>query len=188
MQVHVANMKTQLISLNKLLTTYEEDLRNFYNELNTSSSYWQDTHADKFFNNVKGEHLKSTNTQNELRSIEKVYKHLIESYETLGDKIFFDFDHKDSCLEKINTFIEKMRSIIGAYNSLDTSFCGSEATILEQEKQKMMKDVKMITKMKENLQKVFREIEEIEKNIQLQLSKISIELIKETDIEEFIGG
>ena len=188
MQVNIANMKIRLITLTNKLNNYQEDLLNLYNELNNATSYWQDNHATKFFNNVQKEELKANNLVNELTSLQEIYTYLVEKYETLGTKIVFELDKKNTCLTKIDSFLAKIAQIINTYNHLDTSFCPLEAKYIQSEKKKLSQIAENIKTIRKDLKTIFNEIEETEKNIQHKLSKINIELIKETDLKEFIGG
>lgn len=187
MQIKVNHLKTYLDMISKKLKNYEEDCRNFYNELNNISSYWQDNHAERFFDNVLIEKNKIDTMQNEILSIKDVYKYMVESYEKIGNKLEFNLDLKEDTLYHIDTYIAKLENIIFSYNRLNLSFCSKEKQILENHKQELIREVEYVQKVKENLKKIFGQIEEIEKNIQYKLSKLNLEVIKETDISEFIG-
>ncbi len=187
MQVQVNHLKTYLDRISKSLDNYESDCQNFYNELNNASSYWEDEHAKKFFDSVLQEKIKIDTMQNEILSIKDVYKYMVESYEKIGNKLEFNLDLKEDTLYRIDTYIVKLENIISSYNSLNLSFCSKEKQTIENHKQKLIREVEYVQKVKENLKKTFGQIEEIEKNIQYKLSKLNLEIIKETDISGFIG-
>lgn len=188
MQINITNMKLKLITLTNKLNDYQDDLLNLYNELNNASSYWQDPHAIKFFNNVKKEQLQANNLTNELTSLQEIYTYLVDKYETIGNKIQFELDQKNACFAKIDNFLTKITQIINAYNHLDTSFCPEEAKYIQNEQRKLLKVAENLKTIRKDLKIIFNEIEETEKNIQAKLSKINLEIVKETDIKEFIGG
>ena len=188
MLVRVDNMRTQLNLLNKTLVNYEEDYRNFYNELNNASSYWQDPHAEKFFNNAKLEELKAKNTIEEITSLRDVYTYFVEKYENLGNRISFDLDKKEDCLLKLEKTLNQMEEIVRSYEQLNTSFCPSIGKKLNDEKQVVIKEIKNLQAIKEKIKETFLAIEEIEKNIYQKLSKIGFEVVKEANLREFIGG
>lgn len=187
MQVNVSGMKAELAAFKRFLKDYEDDCRNLYHTLNYTNTYWQDPHAMKFFDSVKLEEIKVDTMQNEFQALKEVYTYFVEKYETFGNKVFFDLENRESCLAKIDSYILKMRNVIATYAGIDTSFCPKEASLLRKEKQKLENDVKVLEQYRVDLKEKLIEIEEIEKNIQLKLSKIDIEVIKETSIKEFLG-
>lgn len=187
MQVHVKNMKLYTEMLKKKIQAYEENDRNLWNEMNISSSYWQDFRATKFYDSTRTEQVKIKNTIKELYSMQEIYNYFVEQYASIGNHIFFDLDKKDRCIRKLDIFIQKIKEVENLYKNLDTSFCPQEKNFLEKEAQNLNKIRNELQKIKEEVINTFLKIEEIETNIQLKLSKIQIEFIKETDKRDIIG-
>ncbi len=186
MFVNVANMRTKLNLIVNSLNSLYADYLDYYNELNGVTLNWQDPIAFKYFDNVKREQLKFKVMQEEFSSLKEIYQYFVSKYSELGDKVFYVLENKDSCINKLNNFIEKIRNIINNYDRLDTSFCSTERRLLEKEKQKLNKVISDMEQEKEILKTIFHKIENIESQIKVKLSKIDIEVIKETDLGEFL--
>ena len=119
------------------------------------------------------------------------------------NKLVFDVIFKKS-LDKVNMldgfahkFIKSMGksfeminrneiSINSLYNDLDLSFCNDIANKINKEKRELLKIKENIIASKTKVKDTLLKIEEIEKDINLKLSKIDIEVIKQVDINEFM--
>ena len=64
--------------------------------------------------------------------------------------------------------------------------CEYEEKILVQQKEKIINMKKNVEYLKEKYKRILLEIEEIEKEIGVKISKIKIEIIKETDIKNYV--
>ena len=74
------------------------------------------------------------------------------------------------------------------YNNMDLGFCSGStlANKIYKQKQELLKIKEKLIQDKEKIKDIFEKIEEIEKDVNLKLSKINIEVIKEADINEFM--
>lgn len=186
MYVNVTNMKTQLNRIIASLNTLYEDYLNYYNELNGVILYWQDPIATRYFDSVKKEQVKVQNMQEEFTFLKEVYQYFVNKYSELGNKIFYVLENKNACISRTNNFIEKAKNVVRSYEKLDTGFCSSERGILEREKEKLKQIIEDMEQEKEVLRTTFQKIEEIENQIQAKLSRINVEIIKETDLVGFL--
>lgn len=185
MEINTAKMQTELLKLKQLLKEYEENQLNLYNELSSSSLFWKDPHAQKFFDVVLEEKNKVHVAVEELNSLEELYTYLLEKYQALGVKIQFDLDSEDAIVERFNTFLNKINSIIRDYNALDVSFCPNEAGLIMEERDSLASVSENIENIKQSVKKTFAQIEEIEQEAQAKISKIKIQIVKETELNEY---
>lgn len=186
MEINVTHLENEYKKLNNELETFYNNYLNIYNGLNNANNYWQDYHARLFFSSVNGEKNKVNNTYNEINDIKDIYKYLIDEYEFIGKKIKVNLDGKDEIVSKFNNFTDKVNELISIYNSLDLSFCPSIANKLYNQKDKLVKIKEEMLSSKNKLKEVLEKIESIEDEVNLKISKINLEEIKETDIKEFM--
>lgn len=186
MEVIVDSLQSEVDKLCRLLEDYEANYLNLYHILASSSLFWQDPHAARFFNNVDFEKIKVKSSIEELTSIKNVYEYLLTKYKSLGNKFSFKLENYESVLSKIDQYINEMQVIITCYNNLNLDFCGNEVSDLYSQKNKLVNMVNKASQVKEKTKKVFVEIQSIENEVNLRLSKIKIELLKETDIDNFM--
>lgn len=186
MKINTANLKTEVTKLNKLITNYEETFLNLYNELSLSSNYWEDNTSKLFTQKVTTEKLEVKNTITELNDLKEIYEYLITKYEELGNKIEIFPQTKTSILSKFNNYIEKISETIKLYQELNLDFCPKEAKKILKHLEKLQKFENDIIILKEKVKKHFEQIEEIEKEVNLKISKLKIEYINESGIDNFI--
>ncbi len=186
MEINVGLLQKEYINLSKQLETFYDSYLNIYNDLKEANSAWQDYHARLFFNSVNNTKIKVNNTYDELSSLKDIYLYLINQYKSLGNKIKIDLKAKDEIIFNFNNFNDKLNELISLYNSLDLSFCPNEAVKLNKQKEELIKIKSYIIKSKEKVKDVFNKVETIENEVNLKLSKIDIESLKEITINEFI--
>lgn len=184
--VNVDELKTNLIKYNSLIENYQSIYDNLYNEISSASFFWNDEHASSFFENINVEKIKVGNVISELNSVKNVYSYIVSNYEKIGNKIVFDLDLRNEIMEKFDNYINKIIKIIKYYDSLDLSFCVQESKFITSEKNKLVVMKNVVFNLKEKIMKIFDDIEEIEKQVNLMISKINIGVIKESEIDNFI--
>ena len=186
MEINIESLERDSNRLSKSIDDFSNNILNIYNELNWASGYWSDYHARMFFTNVENQKNKITKTYNELVSLNDVYESIISQYKSIGNRFKVNLENKDVLLNKFNTFSEKVNELISLYNDLDLSFCNDIANKINKEKRELLKIKENIIASKTKVKDTLLKIEEIEKDINLKLSKIDIEVIKQVDINEFM--
>lgn len=186
MEIDIASLQKESDILNKQLEKFTDSFLNIYNDLNQASNDWQDYHARFFFTNVNTEKSKVNNTYKELIALQEIYLYLVNQYKVLGNKINVNLDNKDDIFSKFNNFKEKLDELVSMYNDLDLSFCPDEAAKINSQKKQLLKIKSDIYNSKDKIKETLEKIEEIEKEVNLRISKINIEEIQETNINEFI--
>ena len=178
MVVHVDKVRVELDKYNNLINKYENAYLNLYHELRNASIYWNDGNSINYFDNIDLEKNKISNGILELKSVRDIYFFIAESYEKIGNRIFFDLKYQDVIINKFNMYINKLNKIINLYKNLDLSFCAEEAILLCSELDKLDHMKVSVVAVKEKVRSIFVQIEEIEKEVRLRISKIDIEILK----------
>lgn len=186
MEINIQNMENYISKLNKTIDNFSNNILNIYNELNWANSNWNDFHARLFFTNVNSEKNKLNNTYDELILLKEVYQTIVNQYREIGNKIKINLENRDIILNKFNSFNEKINELLSLYNNLDLSFCSDIAIMLNKQKNELLKIKEELINIKSKIRDVLMKIEEIEKDINLRLSKIDIEIIKQVDINEYM--
>ena len=186
MIIDVNNIKDEIVKLNDLLDKYEDNYLNLYNEINNASSYWNDLISVKFFDSCKIEKIETKTTLEEIKSIIDIYNYILEKYQEIGKKIKFEIKNRDIVINGFNNYIIKVDDLIREYNSINFNCNIKISNMLNDQLYKLKNNRKILNNIKDKVKDIFDNIEEIEKEINLRLSKINIDIIKEIDISIFI--
>lgn len=186
MNINVEKIKFDLRKYNSLLEKFEECHINFYNKINSLTSLWSDGNSSLFYDSVNVEKNDVSGVISDLKRISDVYSYIVDSYDKFGKKISYDLSIKNSVIDTFNVYLNKLDQIINSYSSLDLSFCPNEAGLLISQKQKFINVRKSIVDYMNDIINLFDEIELIENQVRVSISHIDINLIKETDISQFI--
>ena len=89
-------------------------------------------------------------------------------------------------VSKFNNFHDKINELISIYNSLDLAFCPSIANKLNNQKDRIVKIKEEMLSSKNKIKKILEKIESIEDEINVRVSKMNLDEIKEVDIKEFM--
>lgn len=186
MEINVSSLQDEYDKFNEEVENFYNSFLNIYNDLNNANSYWQDYHSRLFFSSTEREKNKVNNTYNEINNLKQIYAYIIEEYKTIGQKIKVNTNNKDQVITKFNNYQEKINELISMYSSLNLSFCPNEALKLNRQKEKLVRCKSDIITAKNQVRNTLEKMESIEDTINLKLSKINIEELKETDIKEFM--
>ena len=186
MKIDVSKLKEDITTFQNLLKEYEENYLNYYHELSSASFFWQDSHADSFFKNVNLEKLKVESFYEELSVLSQIYQFLIAEYQNFGNVIQFDLNERDTVISKFNLYFEKIEDIIRCYQDLDLSFCHDLRNKIRKEELTLIEKKKQMESIFNKWKEYSYKIEEIEKQVNQNLSKLEIEVLQEKEITEFI--
>lgn len=186
MFIKVNSLKTEFNQLNKLIESYNLTVLNLYNELSYSNNYWQDGHSLLFYDNARIEKQNNLKIVSELIEIKDVYSFLISNYEVLGNHIKCELPNKYAVLNKIDAYINKIKEIIASYNGLDLSFCPAEAGMISSQVNGLNNELKRINDVRAKISGYYSKIEDIERTVNLNISKIDISYLKESDYRSYL--
>lgn len=186
MTIDVKSLKEELKAYNDLLEEYEGNYLNYYNVLFSFSFFWNDAHANKFYNSLPKEKLYYKNLLLELKSIQDIYKYMIIKYSNIGNHIHANLKNKDYILKKFDSYIDKCNDIINKFYHLDLGFCPSEATMIRNRRDSIIRIKNLMKDKKKEIKDLLNKIEDIEKEVNYRINKIDISIIKDTDISGMI--
>ncbi len=177
--VNTIELEKDLVQINKLLNQYELTYQTLYKELNSSSFFWQDGYSVLFKEALPKEREKNRLYYLSLCDVKNIYTYLYEQYETIGHTIEVNEKYRDSLLEKMNNLINDIASIHNDYNHLDTSFCPSERSIINNHKEVLRSIHSQLKNEKSKLKDIFNKIEKIERNVNTKITKLMIDHVED---------
>lgn len=177
--VNTAELEKDLVQINKLLNQYELTYQTLYRELNSSSFFWKDGNSILFNEALPKEREKNNSYYLSLCEVKNIYTYIQEQYGLIGQTIEINEKYRDSILEKMNNLLNAIISIQNDYNHLDTSFCPSERSIINNQKETLKNIYNSLIIEKNKIEELFNKLEKIETNINIQISKLSLEYISE---------
>jgi len=186
MEIKVDSVKVQIDKLNAALDGYEDLYLNLYHQLSSLSFFWKDRNAISFCEHLDKEKLQVKNMIDSLKDMKDIYTFMKEKYQVLGNHIVCYLEKKEDVLQSFHNYIAKLDVVIANYKRLDLSFCPKEKVLILEEYHKVKKIRDYVYQLSKNVISTFNQIEEIERKIQVKLSKMKIESLKESDIREFI--
>ncbi|MBR1376443.1 MAG: hypothetical protein IJ565_01380 [Bacilli bacterium] len=185
-EIKVDKLKDEVVKLNKLIDDYEDNYLNMYHEIMNSNSDWIDGNSITFFSEKDLEKQKRELGVDELKNVSNIYQYIASSYETLANNIKYDLDKKNTINSEINEYIKKINSIIRDYSNLSTKYVDSSIRIaINNEITKLRKTKSKAKILRNTLEEIFNNIEEIEKNVNSKISQIKIDIITQNNPERF---
>ena len=185
--VKVDDLLNELSSLNAVINNYEENYKAIFKELDNSKSFWNDGYAKSFYNDEIIENYQNKEHNSNIRSLEKIYKYIIEKYQEIGNKIEIELSYRDNILENFNKRISDIRDIINQYKGIDTYYCPKERNVIENQIKDLRATITTIRQSKEEYKNLFDKVETIEKNIRERLAKIEVYPIKELKEDKYFN-
>ena len=187
MEINVLKLGERINDIDLLINDYEVLYLNLYNELNSIDANWRDTRSVMFNKRISKEKLAVKNYIDEMNEVKNIYRYIIDSYGELGKKVYYKEKSGENIIKSINRDIEKIDKIVNMYSSLDISFLGEEKEIIEKEIVTIENIRKRAVKLKDLYMDLIDRIEEIENVLVNKISKIKVDVVKETDINSYIG-
>lgn len=186
MQLNVSNVYNELINLSSLINSLEKEYLNIYQLLSEVANYWKDNNSINYLNHLQKEKIKTKNICDELTNIKDVYSYFIEQYSKIGNKIFFNEKNVSKVLTKFDDYINHGENILKKYNELNLSSYDYGFDLLDEQINTLKSNLKKSMQIKAVMKKIFDDIVSIENTIKEKISKIDLEIIKESDINEFL--
>lgn len=181
MKINIDKLLVSRDKLIELLNNYEQIYNNFYHEIENVKNYWHDSHANYFFGSVVEEKKENIVFFEEFNSIVDIYSYIVNKYQYIGNNIEVDLNNRDDFIVKMDNCITGIDDIINMYRSLDSRFLMEVNKSLLDEEDKCSKIRNRLLSIKESNKRCLNEVEEIERQISLKISKINIVTVKENN-------
>lgn len=186
MEINILKIKEELTKIDNLYEDYEKIYINLYNEFKKIQSVWISQKSNEFNNYILSEKQKVKQTIDDMKNVNNIYDYLVENYKILGDKIKFNINNKDKVIDKINNYQDKLVKIINKYNNINFKEYTEEEKMIIFQKEILLNNKENLENIKKQILDKLKKIEEIEKEVSLRISKIDIEIIKESDITNLV--
>ena len=181
MKININKLLIIRDNLIELLNNYEQIYNNFYHEIENVKNYWHDSHANYFFSSVVEEKKENVVFFEEFKSIVDIYSYIVNKYQDIGNNIEVDLNNRDDFIVKMDNCITGIDDIINRYRNLDSRFLMEVNKSLLYEEDKYSKIRNKLLSIKESNKRCLSEVEEIERQISLKISKINIVAVKENN-------
>lgn len=185
MEINVVKLKECVRDYSSKITKYEECILNIYNLFNQVSSSWKGAYANSFIENIESQKKEIKDIISILGNIRDLYKYIVDSYESFGNKIYCDTNKKNSSDSEINKVIYDLNKLQLTLNNCpinDSSFM--EKNI--RNRNNVVATKRDANATKNSINKMFNKTLEIEKNVGYKISKINVNYISQIDMDEFI--
>ena len=186
MDINIEKLKGDLRKLSNLIEDYESIYYNLYNELSNCSIFWKDNNSSFFFDNVRLEKIAVNETITEFKQITELYNYLFNKYSEFGNKIKINTELKNDILSKFDNYLEDIYDILDDFKNLTFRFDKTIADNIYRDMDRLVDIANILVGLKSRIKKHFNEFEEIEKEVSLKISKINIDILKETEISNLI--
>lgn len=186
MDINIEKLKGDLRELSTLIEDYESIYYNLYNELSNCSIFWNDNNSIIFFDNVSTEKLAVNETITEFKQIMEIYNYLLNKYSEFGRKIKIDTTKKNDILRNFDNYIDHIKDILNSFNNLSFRFDRTISDNIYRDINKLNDIINILYSLKNKIKKHFNAFEEIEREVTLKISKINIDIFKETEISNLI--
>ena len=186
MDINIEKLKGDLRALSNLIEDYESIYYSLYNELSNCSIFWNDNNSLLFFDNVSSERIAVNRTISEFRQIKEVYNYLVNKYSEFGTKINIDIKQKDDILTKFDNYIDDIEDILSSFNKLKYGFDRTISDNIFRDINRLIDIISRLYKLKNKIKKHFNALEEIEREVSLRISKINIDILRDTEIKNLI--
>ena len=186
MNINVSEIYNEITNLTALLDEYEKNYINLYKNYFDSAYYWKDQNSINFFNHLEMEKPKVKNTCDELNELKNIYEYIYDSYSKIGNKIYYNQEKKSELAKNLQISLDIINDIIAYYNNLNLELNSKEYILVSNELYKAQDLKNEFENMYNDLVHLMDNIDNIEAKTNEKISKINLEIIKESDINEFL--
>ena len=167
--IDVKNIGYNISKLNKTIEEYESTYLNLFNTTNSIQTLWTGVVAENYFEEINHDKLETQKLIEKIKNRQELYKYIYDSYKELGNKINCNLNAKDEIITKINNCINTSKEILKIYESIDITKNYKEKEKIQKHQETTKKILKRYKTIKENVQMIYSNIEEIEKKINKEL-------------------
>lgn len=182
--VNVSNLKDDIANLEILIQEYEEIKLNLFNRLKDSTIDWVDSKSVKFSDAIYLDKQETEVFIQSLKDKKDMFKFIYEKYIKLGKQIKCNLDGQKTIIGNIDDCIGQIDSIIEEFDKIKIVKDERVQSMINYEKNRARKVREYLKSLKKDIIKIFGEIEEIEKSINVKISSLEVVRINEFDFED----
>lgn len=185
-KIDIEELDQEITKLDQLIELYEQIKSNLFNTITSSSAYWHDNKAVKFYDAIEKEKNKTEVLVGNIKDRRDLFFFILTRYKELGKKITCDLETKDAVIEKYDFLLSEIEMILKKYKDLDISFDSELKNKIDKQIDEYEKINIDLQVSREKIREYYNIIEDIEKKVTFKLSKLSITKINEFEIEQFL--
>lgn len=185
-EINITKMKSELNKLDKKIKNYEDCMNNVCYTLKQSSNYWMDGYTENFYSDLSLFSLHVDEFVEQLKSLRGIYSYIIERYEKIGSKIYFNLGKRKSVINKINTIMFDIDNAILKIDGIDATFDYGSYIKLNNKKRSLNNIKNDTRKIKKTLNNIFEEIESTESVVSRKFDSLNFDNISVKDIDEYL--
>lgn len=177
------NLKNIINNLNKIISQYEENQLNLFNELKESFNNWQDGNSILLEGAVYLDNVESDNIIGLMKEYKDALVFVLEKYGSLGKTVSCNLNSKSSLIKIIEKYEEEITNIINQFYEIDNTFYYEEYQNILNQKEKIEKSKIQLLEFHNEMSQKFNKIEKIENDIKLKIEEIEILKINSLDYQ-----
>ncbi len=182
MEVDVKNIRKDIEDLNKLIVDYENNILNTKKILSDINGLWYGDKATNFLDKVTIEQRKVYNNILEIKSLIAVYEYIANEYGCIGKVIKFDLKKRIEVYNYFDNLIKLVKEILLLYNNIPIKYLH----LVQNHKCYFPNLIASLNHVKNSYSSTIDKINNIEAITKINISKISIEILKENDIKDLM--
>ena len=186
MKIDVRLIKNHSQQLSKIISDYETNYLNFFNEVNKSLNSWQDLNSKYFEEQLILEKNENQRVLMSLKELENLDKIIYIYYREIAQEINYVKENKEELFKIFDSYIEIIKQIIEQINNLDLDFCPREKRLILNVKNILLSNQKMIISIKNKCNNVINNIENNEMKIRNIIAKLEYVKIKDSDYKDIV--
>ena len=174
--VNVSKLKNVVNEYNNILKKEDNNNANIIQAFTSLSKNWKDERSSNMLSNFNTEKNRIIRLMDDMNKQLNIYSYLEGSFNIFGNKIMCDIDNVSYVYSKLDIIIDQLSYIKALYNNLgDISFYPG-AYIIYNQRDEVSNLLTSFKSLKSTIQKEFKYISEIEKNVSDMVDKNQVEV------------
>ncbi len=174
-EVDLKKIRSVISNYSDILKQLEDNNTVIIHKFDELSRFWNDHNRVNLSSSFNMERQRILRLEGNVKAQQAIYKYLEKEYEKIGRKVKCNLDSRDLLNSKLDSIIKKIENIIDRYDNLgDISFY-SRAYLIYEQKKEMKVALNSFKTIKKDLNKKFKQISNIEKQVSDLLNAIKVE-------------
>ena len=184
MKIVVDDIKKSINNLSNYIDIYENNYLNMNNLFSEIKGYWIGENSILFFNKTDYEQKNIYNNINEIKELLNVYKYIANVYSNFGNEIVSNVEKEEYLATYFNVYLSLIDQIVILYSSIPANY----SYLIEDQKSYFINLKRKIINIKNSVKSSCNQISRVEEIIENKVSKIKIDVLKESDITSLLWG
>ena len=184
--INLSAIREEQSKINGMIEEYEKTYHELMNLIIESNSFWHDSKSKIFFDDFAKQKSHNTRSIDFYCEANKIYSTIIDKYSKIAKKnINLVTEKQEELNEKYNECIKKIEEISSKIMQSSSTHSYYINNLLNTNKNKINTCLNNLIESKHSLNTLFKEVDQKEKEIKNEISKIDIPDILEFDISKW---